>query len=473
MPIKEFERQSKGPSQHDSFFFFSAYPTTITFIPRAKKMRRGFLNHPRAKSGPKRSHDGVPPTQPSLSPSVNVTNTRSNPPIDNYSNALCSDDDVKQWAHKLGETPKTLYNRMGTQMARMNDTDFKMVFRNVTFKDFQGVVFADVKIHDLIPRRFDSRPSALENAYRIAPAAGKGSGMFANRDIPAGAAILVENPIVVFPGVMGLGMSMSKDDIFKMLFDRLDPGVRERALSLWNCKPADICGKEEGIVRTNGFGLELAAPKIAVNPLATRYSGTFLDLSRCNHSCGPNATHTWDPDTFSTTLHATCNIKEGDEITIEYTKLTESRQTRRGRLFDMYLFHCECEYCNLPDDEARASDEARSELTKWSERSFSERCQNLSLHDGKLVNGFTRCIQLHEQESIFDMSFALHVSELALVYGMLADAKNFELWGRKAVESLRIMRALDVPLWEEWLANPQQNFKNWGKMRHCTHKARR
>jgi hypothetical protein len=246
-------------------------------------MRRGFLNNP--KSGPKRSHDVVPPTQPSLNPSIlSVTNTNSNPPNDN-GNFLRSDDDVKQWAHKLGETPKTLYNRMGAQLARMNDSDFKMVFRNVTFKDFQGVVFADAKVHDLIPRCFDSRPSALEDAYRIAPAAGKGSGMFANRDIPAGAAILVENPIVIFPGVMGLGMSMSKDDIFKMLFDRLDPGMRERALSLWNSKPADVCGKEEGIVRTNGFGLELAAPRIA-NSLATRYSGTFLDLSRCNHRWG-------------------------------------------------------------------------------------------------------------------------------------------------------------------------------------------
>jgi hypothetical protein len=132
----------------------------------------------------------------------------------------------------------------------------------------------------------------------------------------------------------------------------------------------------------------------------------------------------------------------------------------------MYLFHCKCEYCNLPDNEARASDEARSELKKWSERSFSERCKSLSPHDGKLVNGFTRCIELHEQEGIFDMSFALHVSELALLYGMLADAKNFGLWGRKAVEALTIMKAADIPFWEECLANPQQNFRSWGKMRH-------
>src|ERR1700733_4422395 len=99
-------------------------------------MRRGFLNNP--KSGPKRSRDAVPPTQPSLNPSISVTNTNSNRPVDNCANALRSDDDVKQWAHKLGESPKMLYNRMGAQMARMKDSDFKMAFRNVMFKDFEG-----------------------------------------------------------------------------------------------------------------------------------------------------------------------------------------------------------------------------------------------------------------------------------------------------------------------------------------------
>lgn len=240
-------------------------------------MRRGFLNQPKSKSKP--SHDNVPP---SSNPSVTIAPVISKPAISNTADYLRSDDDVKRWAHKLGETPKTLYNRVGAQTARMNDAGFKMVFRNVNFKDFQGVTLADAKIQDLIPKRFDVRPLAVENAYRISPAAGKGSGMFAVRDIPAGAAILVENPIIVFPNVMGIGMSMSREEIFKMLFDRLEPDVRVRAMSLWNSKPATVCVKEEGIVRTNGFGIQLAAPKIA-NPPNTGHSGTFLDLSRCNH----------------------------------------------------------------------------------------------------------------------------------------------------------------------------------------------
>jgi hypothetical protein len=192
------------------------------------------------------------------------------------------EDDVKKWAYKLGETPTALYNRMKAQVARMDDADFKMVLRNTKFEDFQGVTFADAKILNLFPSRFNTRPVVPGNAYKISPVAGKGLGMFAAKDIPAGAVVLSENPVIVFPSVMGLGMSVSREEIFKMMFDRLAPDVRARALSLKNSKPAHVCGKEEGILRTNGMGLDLAAPKIA-NPPATGHSGTFMDLSRCNH----------------------------------------------------------------------------------------------------------------------------------------------------------------------------------------------
>jgi hypothetical protein len=239
-------------------------------------MRRGFLNKPKPKPG----HDDVPPAQ--LEHPVTMSHTIPRHTISNNSNGPRNDEYLKRWAHKLAESPNAMHNRLETVTARMRDSDFKMIYRNVTFQNFEGVVLADAKIHDLIPKHFYVRPSALENAYKISEAAGKGSGMFASRDIPAGGVILVENPVCLYPSVLGLGMSLSREQMFKMLFDRLEPGVREKALSLYNSKPASVCTKEEGIVRTNGFGLDLAAPKIA-NPPSTQHSGTFLDLSRCNH----------------------------------------------------------------------------------------------------------------------------------------------------------------------------------------------
>lgn len=135
------------------------------------------------------------------------------------------------------------------------------------------------------------------------------------------------------------------------------------------------------------------------------------------------------------TLFAIRPILHGEEITVEYTKLAESRQTRRERLLDMYYFRCECESCNIPDSDVATSDANRLELGKWSQTKFRsprEWCKNLSLPDSYLVDGYTRCISLHETEGIINMEYAMHVAELAIVYGMLADAKNFRLWGLKA-----------------------------------------
>jgi hypothetical protein len=241
-------------------------------------MRRGFLNQRKAQSNPQAGH----PKRPLAPISPKTMHEISQYPTSN--NFILDEEDAKKWAHNLGESQVDFENRVETQQARIYQPDFKMIFRNLEFVDFDGVTFADAKIIDLLPTNFNRPIPALENAYRIAPSIGKGVGMFATRNIPAGSVMLVENPVFVIPNVMMLGMSLSKDEMFKMLFDRLQPDVRERALSLWNSKPPDVCGKEEGIVRTNGFGLRLPIPK-GENVPDSLHSGTFLDLSRCNHRC--------------------------------------------------------------------------------------------------------------------------------------------------------------------------------------------
>lgn len=202
-----------------------------------------------------------------------------------------------------------------------------------------------------------------------------------------------------------------------------------------------------------------------------------LDLIKANrYSCIPNASHEWSQETYSMTLFASRPIMEGEEITIEYTKLTESRQTRRSRLFDMYHFHCDCECCNISPEEVVVSDAARMELAKWSQRAFRspvEWCKNLALQDGYLVDGHKRCMALHEQERLIDKEYAMHAVELAIVYGMLADAKNFKLWGEKGLEALKTMRAPEAVALQQWLAGPQRNFKLWGMRNNLKEKARR
>lgn len=168
------------------------------------------------------------------------------------------------------------------------------------------------------------------------------------------------------------------------------------------------------------------------------------------------------------TLFATQPIREGQEITISYTILTESREIRRGRLFDMYHFRCECECCNVPLKEVAASDAARLELASWSKKAFRTPvgwCKNLALPDEYLVEGYKRCIALREQERLIDFDYAMHIVELAVVYGMLADAENFKLWRRKALAAVQTVKDSESTMAvsvQEWFAGPQRNFKLWG-----------
>jgi len=236
-------------------------------------MRRGFLNQRKSQPKPKAgdSQDALAKSEQAIFSQYPLTN-----------NLIVGEESVNRWAHNLNQ-PQTDFNkRLERQTAREEEADFQMIFRNLYFPDgFEGVTVADVKILNLLPKQFAPRPSALEEAYRISAAPGKGLGMFAARDIPAGALILSEYPLFVIPNIIP-GLSLSKDGIFKMLFDRLHPDLRYRALSLPNSKPREVCGKEEGIVRTNGFMVHLPKAE-GQNVPDTSHSGTFLDLSRCNH----------------------------------------------------------------------------------------------------------------------------------------------------------------------------------------------
>ena len=313
--------------------------------------------------------------------------------------------------------------------------------------------------------------------------------MLANQDIPMGGVIIVENPILIHPCV--INSEVDRNALFDALYARLAPDIQAKALSLWNCKPSHVCGKPEGILRSNGIEVELPLPDDN-NPEDSPHSGTFLNISRCNHrsvflfsivrrsvanfmpsSCGPNAGHHWDMSTFSMLLYATRPIKKDEEITIQYTNLLHSRETRRKILLDLYKFHCECEYCNLPDHYSiTASDAARLELARWTANKYCRPqawCRNLELDDRYLVEALSRIIALHEQEQVIDSEYVSRIGDLAIAYGMLGNEVKFMFWGRKMQDILQITKAAPniCALWDRWLMEPQKtpiwNLRNYQK----------
>ena len=83
--------------------------------------------------------------------------------------------------------------------------------------------------------------------------------------------------------------------------------------------------------------------------------GVFLQTSRFNHSCVPNAYFGFDPTSGCVRIHAIVGIKEGEEITINYGYGGAYRDCkRRNRALRSYGFECDCPACQprTPKDHA-------------------------------------------------------------------------------------------------------------------------
>jgi hypothetical protein len=104
-------------------------------------------------------------------------------------------------------------------------------------------------------------------------------GLYATDDIAVGTLIVVEHPLLLSPTYMCLsGLSMTKAELYGMLFQRLPEHLKKAALTLRNAK-GNTCSREEGIVRTNGIAVELEPDGHG----ESAYSGVFSTVSRCNH----------------------------------------------------------------------------------------------------------------------------------------------------------------------------------------------
>ncbi|KGQ02859.1 SET domain-containing protein 5 [Beauveria bassiana D1-5] len=83
-----------------------------------------------------------------------------------------------------------------------------------------------------------------------------------------------------------------------------------------------------GIARTNVLPVGSEADE----------GGLFLEASRINHSCRHNVQNTWNENIRRLTIHALCDIEEGQEITISYLSRRMDYTERRRLLQTKFCF---------------------------------------------------------------------------------------------------------------------------------------
>jgi translation initiation factor 1 (eIF-1/SUI1) len=181
--------------------------------------------------------------------------------------------------------------------------------------------------------------------YAIEEVPGKGKGLIATKDIPAGARIVSEEPMI------DSGRQVTSMDQLQTLivhkFDCLREDQQRDFLSMHNVYPYNnLVQRYCGIFRSNAlpFGPGINA------------AGIFLHACRINHACDNNAVNFWSERLNHITIQAVRDIEKGEEITISYLQSFENRQARQEQLQDNFKFTCACGLCSLPPDQSKVID---------------------------------------------------------------------------------------------------------------------
>ncbi|TFK87036.1 hypothetical protein K466DRAFT_599846 [Polyporus arcularius HHB13444] len=162
------------------------------------------------------------------------------------------------------------------------------------------------------PLSFPPPPPPPPPVYEIVPIQGTGLGMVAIADIAAGSTIVRERPFFVMPGTISANSEEEHLRIMHGLVDFLHPDNKRAFFALRNSKGHTTSSQVKGIMDTNAF---IAGP---FPTFPAKYAGVARDISRVNHSCNPNAMHSFETATLTHVLRAVHAIRAGEEVTVSY-----------------------------------------------------------------------------------------------------------------------------------------------------------
>ena len=241
---------------------------------------------------------------------------------------------------------------------------------------------------------------------------GKGDGFVATTNIPRGTPLMAETAL------------FSVDDVC----EPLSPG-NQRAIRLGARNNPGfhtlVCTADpptiDSIFETNNFQMG-----------GRRTYGIFLEASRFNHSCVPNAYFAWNPALNNgqgqLTIYAIRDIYAGNEILINYRAKDcyKLRDARQAKLNEIYGFICDCPAClRQPGYQFGAMSDGRR-----------GRMRDLQIE----IDGSTDLTTPDQREDKRENINKLidNLRQEGIVYPQLADALD-EL-GKLAYEELRVAR---------------------------------
>ncbi|KAJ7165832.1 hypothetical protein C8R46DRAFT_996914 [Mycena filopes] len=302
-----------------------------------------------------------------------------------------------------------------------------------------------------------SRPAMC----RIALGSVAWHGVFASQDIERGETIIVERPFLLaaaqLPGdltpedpqydTLGMALLGAMDTL---VTTRLSDSERADFFSLFSTD-----GSIYNILSQNAIAV--------ADPLPGSYTGQHKvlgrDVSRINHSCTPNVELTWDPASFTVSIHSKTRIAQGEELFLSYSTEPLERSERLQMLSEHYEFDCTCPLCSLPDDQAAESDTRRrliaedlkhlTEAVLGSEDAaddavFAAWLADRSLPDDHITAHSANIIQMMDVEFAGEpLQRIMHYMRLTRAYIALANEERAKHWTER-IMSVRDPRFAEI-----------------------------
>ncbi|KAF9522895.1 hypothetical protein CPB83DRAFT_776395 [Crepidotus variabilis] len=345
------------------------------------------------------------------------------------------------------------------------------IVRSLDLSQSGCVAMLDAGIDRLMPSRFNLLPTFKPSNITLQTSPGKGLGLFSPNMVYPGEALFAEHPILVLPYAVDAGVPLR--EAYDDMLSRLPAQTRQELLYFCQSTGAhEPTSAQHLISRITPFAIPLSVPNRDSSDVEM-HRGVFLKMSRCNHSCGPNAVWRWDPESFSLILTAIRYINPGEEITIAYTNVSLPQHERRFNLRRSFGFRCACEWCTLDHKSVLESDAARFFLsTFWdspSRPSFKAWCQESFYSSDTLILDHQRALRYIQREGLETLSSALpstgihmsdtirHIDAISMCYAALEDIDKFAIWTRRAAEEREAFNVLGPDrklVFSKWLSNP-------------------
>lgn len=198
----------------------------------------------------------------------------------------------------------------------------------------------------------------------------KGFGLFATADIPLGALVICDEPLLRITGealTSVWGAYCRLNNAQKLEFDKLH-GYQAENLNFEQAArtmidPYDDSMDEDDIEEMVADQIRVMKTFSVNNFRLPPYDlGVFAKSSRLNHSCVPNVHHSYNPILKRTTVFAVKDITPGEELCITYLGGEGHYWVRPQRLEFLrsnYGFTCDCPACS---DRSGASDRRRGDM---------------------------------------------------------------------------------------------------------------